>query len=112
MLFLEAYDAFCPLFEPTEENLFNQVATGTLLKVKDKYFMLTAGYVCDQLAEANFMFPSKKNFSALHGLVHMRNQNRSDDMYDFGFVLLDEPAATELQDYHVFAQPKDLDVND
>jgi hypothetical protein len=103
---------FCPLFEPTEEDLFNQVATGTLLKVKDKYFMLTAGHVCDQLAGSNFMFPAKKFFSALHGLVHVREQKLGNDLYDFGFVLLDEPTAAELQDYHTFVQPEDLDVND
>jgi hypothetical protein len=34
------------------------------------------------------------------------------DLYDFGFVLLDEPTAVELQDYHTFARPEDLDVND
>ena len=73
----------CPLFEPTEEDLFSQVATGTLLKVRNKHFMLTAGHVCDQLAESNFLFPSEEGFSILHGEVAIGDRGRG-DIYDFG----------------------------
>src|SRR5713101_7559282 len=78
----------CPLFEPTEDDLFSQVATGTLLKAGNKHFMLTAGHVCDQLAESNFLFPSADGFSILHGEVAIGDRRRG-DIYEFGYVLLD-----------------------
>jgi len=102
----------CPLFEPTEDDLFSQVATGTLLKVRDKHFMLTAGHVCDQLAEANFLFPADDGFSILHGEVARRDPHRVGDLYDFGFVLLDDGTAEEMKHFFTFAEPKDLDVNE
>ena len=102
----------CPLFEPTEDDLFTQVATGTLLRARDKYFMLTAGHVCDLLAEANFIFPSSEGFSILHGDIHARDAKRVGDIYDHGFVLLDQGTANEMQHQFVFAQPKDVDVNE
>jgi hypothetical protein len=102
----------CPLFRPTEEDLFDQVATGTLLKAGGRHFMLTAGHVCDQLAEANFIFPSAAGFSILHGLVGRRDPEKVADIYDYGFVLLDETTALELQHYFTFAEPKDVDVNE
>lgn len=101
----------CPLFEPTEDNLFSQVATGTLLQVQNKYFMLTAGHVCDQLAESNFLFPSVEGFSILRGDVAIRDQKRV-EIYDFGFVLLDERVAEQMQYFFRFATPKNLDVNE
>jgi hypothetical protein len=58
--------------KPIADDLFSQVATGTLLQVQNKHFMLTAGHVCDQLAESNFLFPSAEGFSNLHGDVISR----------------------------------------
>jgi len=102
----------CPLFEPTEDDLFSQVATGLLLRVRDMHFMLTAGHVCDQLAESNFIFPSREGFSILHGDVAIRARKAPPDLYDFGFVLLDSPTAAELKHFFTFAQPKDVDLNE
>jgi hypothetical protein len=101
----------CPLFEPTEEDLFSQVATGTLLKVQNKHFMLTAGHVCDQLAESNFLFPSADGFSILHGEVAIGDRGRG-DIYDFGYVLLDEAPAEQMKHFFRFTTPKDVDVNE
>ncbi len=102
----------CPLFEPTEEDLFSQVATGTLLKVRDKHFMLTAGHVCDQLAESNFLFPSAEGFSILHGDVAIRGRNERGDIHDFGYVLLDDPVAEPMKHFFTFTTLKNLDVNE
>jgi len=101
----------CPLFEPTEDDLFSQVATGTLLKVGNKHFMLTAGHVCDQLAESNFLFPSAEGFSILHAEVAIGDRGRG-DIYDFGYVLLDEPVAEQMKHFFTFTTPKDMDVNE
>ncbi len=74
--------------------------------------MLTAGHVCDQLAEANFIFPSKDGFSILRGEVARRDPERVSDIYDYGFVLLGQSTANELQHLFTFATPKDVDVNE
>ena len=74
--------------------------------------MLTAGHVCDRLAEANFIFASANGFSILHGEVARRNPIRVESLYDFGFVLLDAGTAEELKHFFIFAEPKDLDVNE
>jgi hypothetical protein len=102
----------CPLFEPTEEDLFSQVATGTLLKVRNNHFMLTAGHVCDQLAESNFLFPSAEGFSILHGEVAIRGHNDRGDVYDSGYVLLDTTVAEQMKHFFAFATPKNVDINE
>ena len=93
--------------------MFSQVATGTLLRVRDKFLMLTAGHVCDQLAEANFLFPSVAGFSVLYGDVRYRDPTRvTSSSFDWGFVLLDTDTADAMNGFFRFAAPRDTDVND
>jgi hypothetical protein len=44
--------------------------------------------------------------------VVTRTHKEPPDLYDFGFVLLDNSTATELKHFFTFAQPKDVDVNE
>jgi hypothetical protein len=75
--------------------------------------MLTAGHVCDQLAEANFLFPSTVGFSVVKGEVRYRDLQRvTSACFDWGFVLLDADTAKELEGFFRFATPRDTDVND
>jgi hypothetical protein len=74
--------------------------------------MLTAGHVGDQLADANFLFPSADGFSILRGEVTRRDPQAVPSLHDWGFVLLDPETAEAMKHFFVFADPKHLDVNE
>src|SRR4051812_17004290 len=96
----------CPLFLPTDDDFFDQVATGTLLRVRDKFLLLTAGHVCDELAKANFLIPSVDGFSILKGEVRYRNPAHvTSPSFDWGFVVLDSETVEALAELFRFASP-------
>jgi hypothetical protein len=77
----------CPIFRETIAGL-DQFASGTLIRIADKHFLLTAAHVTDD--KRPLMVPAKKGFTHLYGSFAgsrlPESGSRNDDRYDIAYI--------------------------
>lgn len=90
------WDELCPIFFEYN-NSFEQIGTGTLIRIEKNILLLTAAHVIDNLytiADSALFIPTINGFEVISGTLYHRHLNknelREDDLIDFSFYILSE----------------------
>ncbi len=103
----------CPIFRQTPAGL-EQLASGTLIRIANTHFLLTAAHVTDE--KRPLMVPAKKGFAQIHGLFAGSqlpdSGSRKDDRYDIAYARLEPDTVSSLHDDFLFLEQFDCDTFD
>jgi hypothetical protein len=103
----------CPVFRKTRAGL-EQFGSGTLIRIADVHFLLTAAHVTDE--KLPLLLPAKQGFTELYGSFAGSSLpdsgSRKEDQYDIAYVRMDTELVARLHDDFLFLNERDCDTFD
>ena len=105
-----------PLYYINNKNRPALLGTALLIRINDKYFILTAAHVIDENKYSTIYYPGKNKLKILNTVFETislpESRNREDDIYDFAFSILNNSIVNELKNKFSFFPVNRIDPND